>query len=456
MSIKYIVTIWLLLAGLNCAHAQAEPLSAAGIESEHQRGVALARAGKYKEGLNVLRALLTQVPKHYPVIRDIVIITTWTKDCPLALQHYKRIQDHSKQEPYLIGPVSTCLYETGNKTQAIEKLQSGISQWPDDNELKKTLSGLQLRERQLQEQKRQKRARQNDTSPLDLKSNISVSAGVNESDQGNQEWFLNTRYNRKVRDNAQIYARIVIVRADDPQFDTGDLNRVGIGGGINFLGKWALTQDFAFDVDQGGESGSTTTLIHAPNSSWSFDLGYTSFAEDLPLRAKAQLIDANRTFGSTDFHTEDYRWTWSASAARYNFSDSNNRESISTALSYAYVLRNDWEQRIIFDIYRSTNTNDNSVVYYNPEDDLSIGLTHQLDIVYDSRFKRHVDHLYVSLGNYRQKNISAKGTWGIRFAQDYEVDDTHAFGFSVAYNQRVYDGTRENEKSFLIYYSKRL
>ncbi len=440
-SIKYtIIILLLLLAGLNSA--QAATLSAKEFNAEHQRGVALARAEKYEEGLTVLRSLLKQDPKNYVVNRDIVIITTWMENCPKALQQYKHIQTHPKQESYLLGPVSQCLYETGNKKQAFDKLESAIAQWPDDNELKEIRSELKRREKEA-------------SAP---KSDIRLSVGTNESDQGNQEWFLATRYNRKLKDNIQIYARLLTVRADDPRFETGDLNRVGVGTEINLHEQWNLIQDFSFDIDRSGEGGSTTTIIHSPNSKWSFNLGYASFAEDLPLRARAEPepIDANRVSTSADFHTEDYLWTWSASAARYNFSDSNNRQSISTALSYAYVLRNDWEQRVIFDIYKSANSNDDSVVYYNPKNDLSIGLTHQLDIVYDSRFKRHVDHLYVSLGNYKQKNFSGKGTWGIRFEQEYDFDDTHSFGFSVAFNQRVYDGNREDQRSFLVSYSRKL
>ena len=420
--------------------AQAITLSAKEFNAEHQRGVMLARAEKYEEGLTVLRTLLQQDPEHYAVIRDIVIITTWTENCPKALQQYKRIQAHANQESYLLGPVSQCLYETGNKKQAFDKLESAIAQWPDDSELKEIRSELKRREKEA-------------SAP---KSNIRLSVGTNDSDQGNQEWFLETRYNRKLQENIEIYARFITVRADDPRFETGDLNRVGVGAELNLHKQWALIQDFSFDIDRSGEGGSTTTIVHSPNSLWSFNLGYASFAEDLPLRAKAQSIDANRVSTSADFHTKDYLWTWSASAARYNFSDSNNRQSMSTAVSYAYVLRNDWEQRIIFDIYKSANSNDDSAVYYNPKNDLSIGLTHQLDIVYDTRFKRHVDHIYVSLGNYKQKNFSGKGTWGIRFEQEYDFDDTHSFGFSIAFNQRVYDGNREDQKSFLVNYSRKL
>jgi len=457
--IKYKVTLWLVLFGLvlpgltsaqTSAQPKSAPLSSNAFQSEHQRGVDLARAEKYAEGLKILQALLQQQPRNYDVIRDIVIITTWMENCPAALKRYKQIQTHAKQEAYLLGPVSQCLYETGSKKQAFDKLNSAIAQWPDDSELKKIRSELLAQEKT----KQQREIARNKV--LARKSVVTVSTGINESDQGNQERSVETSYKRKMQENIQLYVRSLAVRADDPQFDTGDLNRIGIGAEINLHSNWKLIQDFSFDIDRSSEGGSTTTVIYSPNSLWAFDLSYATYAEDLPLRAKAQLIDSNRATSSVDFHTEDYLWTWSAAIASYDFSDGNNRNSISTALSYAYVLQDDLEQRIIFDVYKSANSNDNSVVYYNPKSDLSLGLTHQLDIVYDSIFKRHVDHLYVSIGRYKQKNISGTGIWGIQFEQEYNFDDINSFGFSVTYNQRVYDGNREKEKAFLINYSRQL
>jgi len=452
------VLLGLVLPGLTSAQTSTQPksapLSSNAFQAEHQRGVDLARAEKYAEGLKILQTLLQQQPRNYArnydVIRDIVIITTWMENCPAALKHYRQIQTHTKQEAYLLGPVSQCLYETGRKEQAFDKLDSAIAQWPNDSELKKIQSELLAQEKA----ERQREIARNKI--LAQKSVVTVSTGVNESDQGNQEWSVETSYKRKMQENIQLYVRTLTVRADDPQFDTGDLNRIGIGAEINLRSNWDLIQDFSFDIDRSSEGGSTTTVIYSLNSLWVFDLSYATYAEDLPLRAKAQLIDSNRATTSVDFHTEDYLWTWSAAIASYDFSDGNNRNSISTALSYAYVLRDDLEQRIIFDVYKSTNSNDNSVVYYNPENDLSIGLTHQLDIVYDSIFKRHVDHLYVSIGRYKQKNINGTGIWGIQFEQEYNFDNINSFGFSAAYNQRVYDGNREKEKAFFINYSRQL
>ena len=438
--INFSITLILLsLSGLS--PSQAVTLSDKEFESERTRAVEIARAGQYDQGLVMLRSLLDQTTNQYPLQRDIVIITSWKEDCPAALELYEPIRTHTNQEAYLIGPVGRCLYDVGEEQEAIRILQAGIIQWPDDEELKEILANIT--------------AAPEPEPPYISTAYIDASLGANQSDQGNQEWFLETRYSRRFRANFLYYARFLTVRADDPQFETGDLNRVGVGGRYDFLDNWAVAQDFSFDVKRSNEGGSTTTLFYTLPPLWTFDLSYASFAEDLPLRAKAQSIDSDRASASADFHTDDYLWTWSASVSLYDFSDGNNRNAFFTAGSYAYVLKDEREQRISLELYRTTNTALNTV-YYSPEEDLTLTVTHILDIVYDSRFKRHVDHFYVYLGNYIQKGEDTKGTWGLRFEQDYDFDDINSFSFSVAYDDRVYDGTRESEKSFYLSYKRNL
>jgi len=120
INIVFLSTVLLLLAGLNSS--QAATLTADEIESEHQRGVEQARAGKYDQGLATLRTLLPQATFTYLVIRDIVIIHTWKEDYPEALRQYESIQDQPEQETYLIGSISHCLNQLDHQSEAIEKL----------------------------------------------------------------------------------------------------------------------------------------------------------------------------------------------------------------------------------------------------------------------------------------------------------------------------------------------
>jgi len=418
--------------------APAATLSDKEAAAELSRGVEIAREGHYDQGLEILQAVLEQTKNQYPVLRDIVIITTWKEDCPAALQAYEEIHNHPEQEAYLIAPVSRCLYEVGKEQEAFDKLQAGIKQWPGDKELQDLLTSLQ-----------------SGPEPFVSSSFVNVAVGANQSDQGNQEWILETLYNKRFRADFLAYARFLTIRADDPNFDTGDLNRVGVGGRYDFLDKWAVDQEFSFDLKRSGESGSTTTLFYTLEPSWTFNLSYASFAEDLSLRAKAQLIDSDRISASVDFHTEDYLWTWAASTSLYDYSDGNDRNTFFTTGSYAYVLKTELEQRVSLELYRSTNTNIDTF-YYNPIDDLTLTVSHVVDYVYDSKFKRHVDHFYVYIGSYSQKNQSSKSVWGLRFEQDYDFDDYNALNISFGFDERVYDGNRENQLAFYVNYRRNL
>jgi hypothetical protein len=69
------------------------------LDSEHQRGVNLARKGQHDDGLMVLLALNKKYPDFYPLERDIVMITAWKGDCRAAARRYERIRDYPKPEP---------------------------------------------------------------------------------------------------------------------------------------------------------------------------------------------------------------------------------------------------------------------------------------------------------------------------------------------------------------------
>jgi len=92
--------------------ADADAIAATpGIEStyaEHTRGVELARAGQYDDGLKTLLPLLERFPNDYPLVRDVVLINAWKGDCDAALDYFGRIRARPTFDDYLIGPVANC------------------------------------------------------------------------------------------------------------------------------------------------------------------------------------------------------------------------------------------------------------------------------------------------------------------------------------------------------------
>lgn len=438
IAIAKIIAIIGLLFGGPAYSADEEQTTALNDNPQHEQGVQLAREGKPREGLAILQKLIEKDPGNYAVRRDMVIIATWADDCALALKHYEKIKNVQDQEAYLLVPVSECLAEQDRLADAIKLLKKGAEQWPEDEELAQKLEELEKQNR-------------SQTAPL-----LSVSIANNNSDQGNVEWLLETRYSRQVLSDTRAYARFLAARADDPEFATGDLNRLGAGVTHHLNDKITLDLELSTDVKDGGEEGITGTLVYQPRELWELGAQHATFSEDLPLRAKAADITSDRTNGYADFHTEDYRWTWSASASHYEFSDNNTRESFSTAASYAYYLEPSLEHRVIVDLSKSSNSLPGTdVVYFNPSHDTGITLTHKTSIVYDSRFQRHVDHLSVFLGSYEQQHFAQKPVYGLEVQQEYTLSDFIFVSWGAGYASRVYDGNREQEFSVFAAYEQK-
>ena len=413
--------------------------STGSVASQHAHAVDLARNDKIEEGLAILKQLLKAHPDSYPIRRDYVIISTWKGDCDSALENYARIQQHPDQEPYLIVPVSDCLHQQGKDEQALTLLKKSSKANPDDTDVKQAYQDLQQ------------------SIALSHAPDITISVGNNNSDAGNREWFWDVRYSRLLdpgKPQLRGYLHYFSSHALDAQFDTGDMNRFGIGVLYRFNPQWLLDQELFTDL-QNDDSGSRTQLRYFMNSQTALSGEYSTNTSDIPLRAKAQEIDARRIKIDADYHSTDYRWELYAAAAKYRFTDSNRRTTLYGSAGYAYLMKQRLEERVILELSKSKNTLANTL-YYNPASDRGVNLVHRTSYVYDSKYDRHVDHFSLFVGKYDEQGYDTENTYGAQFQQEYEFDSYTALSWSAGYASHIYDGQREGEWSFLITLSRKL
>lgn len=406
------------------------------IESEHQRAVELAHADQHGTALVILKDLLNQHPDNYLVRRDYVVISAWSDNCDEALEKFQAIKDRPNKEDYLIGPVAECMKKARQNDQALAMLREGTRAYPDNEDIKSLYKSVL-----------------NDIV-YDRKPELNLRAGTGQSDGGNQDYFFEAKYSRQFAPAARWFARYFTTFADDPEFDTGDLNRVGAGVMYWFNPKWYLEQEFSTDIDESGENGSTTSLDYHPTLLWELNAHYASFAEDVPLRGKAIGVESDRLGISAFFHTTDYRWEGLASFAAYDFSDGNDRKSYYTSLSYGYEMTARREQRVILELSGSRNTLENTV-YFNPLRDTTLAVVHRTSFIFDSQYDHHVDHLSVFLGQYDQQGYSAEATYGASYEQQYTFSRIHSFSWWLQIASRIYDGDRETVGSFLASYTRK-
>lgn len=418
--------------------------TAGGIETtytEHTRGVQLARAGHYEEGLGVLLPLLARFPEDYPLQRDVILITLWKGDCPGALKRFEGVRHRPDLEPYLAVPVNDCLLAANRPNEARRLMRLAHERHPDDENLRNAFlkTDLVLRvDRNLDEQ-----------SPV-----LDVELHNDTSDRGLTEWIGRVEGSVRIVEATRLYTRYHFTRSTEAQYQAGDLDRVGVGLRYRFDERLLLDQEFSADIYASGQGGASTRVVYEPRDAWRFTVAYTSFAETISLRARAAGIEASQTTAEAAYERRDYRWEGLASINYFDFTDSNQRTAIYTAAGYAYEMRARREQRLFLEWSQSRNTLD-GVAYFNPSYDNSLGFMHRTDFVFDSRYWRHVNHLWLIVNAYRQEGFGTHGRWAVRYEQNYDFDEARALAVGAGVARNVYDGKYETEAHAYLNYHQR-
>lgn len=390
-----------------------------------------ARTGDYEAGLDVLTDLLPRVSDPYALRRDITLITIWTGDCERALGWFNPIRDDPRHEPYLVVPVCDCLLERDRTTEALALAEAALARSPDDATLRHAHAKAEI-------------ALRVDEGIVEDRPAIEAGLLTDEADRSPREWLFRTEASEAVAPRVRAHARFLGSRAADPDFDDGEMNRVGMGLRWRPTARWQLTQEFSRDTARSGLGGGHTSLEYRPYETWRIVAEHHTFAEDIALAARAAGIEADRSEAGAEYNSLDHVWHWRASAARYGFNDGNRRTSLYGTVGYAYGMLPEREQRIYGELYTSRNTLADAV-YFNPGEDRSVGLVHRTDFVFDSRFHRHVDRLYLTAATYRQEGFGTAPKWGSKYEQHYDFDRARSLVVGMAYDSNVYDGEREGE-----------
>jgi len=408
---------------------------------EHTRAVELGRAGKYDQALEILDRLLAAFPTDHPLNRDATLIAIWKGDCQGGLRRFEAIRDDPRIEPYLAAPVSDCLLAAHRPREAMTVVTRSLKAFPDDPTLRFAREKVEI-------------ALRLDAGIDEHRPLARLGLWSDDSDAGTREWWTRIEGAVPVYERTQLYARYTTSRAVDRQYANGDTNRAGAGVRYRFNERWQIDQEFSTDVGRSSDIASDTRVRFDPYDTWRFYGGYTTYAEDIPLRARAADVSADRLDISTDYESTDYRWSGRANIAGYDFTDSNRRRNLYAIGGYAYELKPRREQRLFLDWYESSNSLEGAP-YYNPSHDRAIGVVHRTDFAYDTRFQRHVDHLYLVANAYWEQGYGTKPRAGVKFEQDFDFDADNALSWGLGYFSMVYDGARENEWHVEVFYRRR-
>jgi len=269
---------------------------------------------------------------------------------------------------------------------------------------------------------------------------VKADFAVSYDDDGVTDIRSGLRFTKPVSLYTDVYGSIYFQRSESSHDDLAShFHRAALGADHVFNSSWELRQEFSADYDNAQDIGSLTEVNFTPDDYWNFGLLYDSFTTDVPLKARIYNIEADEFRTNVTFRESEWR-TYRLSMSRMKFSDDNKRFSWQLGYEQGLYVRNNWKMRMFLDLYRSSNSRDDSP-YFNPKSDFSLNLTHMTEhTVYRIYRRSFLQRLFLSVGEYSQREFSNYMTGSVRYEHDLEFSDLHALLYGASVARQVYDG----------------
>lgn len=423
------------IAGVMVLSVAFQPLCASegNVAQQQRQAMAYARAGDHARALDMLQTLREKYPERYSIKRDFMLVASWSGDCDRVIDGYRSIQQKNRHYSRVAVPAAQCLRERNRVRESITLLNKSLERNPGNQDLQKEL-----------------KAAQNELASQRYTTDYFVE--TDSSDAGNVEWRAQAMIWGEVADHVFARARYIAILAADPQFATGDLNRVGFGVEY-YEDRFTLDGELSTDLFRANESGVSVKGEYRPTTLWDLAATYHSFSEQIPLRAAALGITSNQFTPGVSFHTPDYVWEWLAELNWMDFTDGNERREWFTELGYGLELTAKKEKRLVFELSHSTNTLPGTV-YFNPLSAETLIGGYKSTRVLESKYKRKTDELYPWLGYYQQQGFGSDVIIGARYGRTTQIDDSQTFRWFLGAASMVYDGDREAILDVGIFYTR--
>ena len=199
----------------------------------------------------------------------------------------------------------------------------------------------------------------------------------------------------------------------------------------------------AADYENGENFGWTSQLTLTPDDYWKVNVSYDSHSLAVPLRSRAQGVDAREYTASMTYRlSETFNTSWTA--AWKDFSDHNNNWSYSWDTETALVTRAYWKMRLRTEFDAAFNSR-NDVPYFSPHAVYSFSLVPTIEHVWFRRYERAwVDRLFLGIGQQWQDEFAVKNIGYIRYEQDHHFSEVCQWLWGTTYALRNYDGNDVN------------
>ncbi len=221
----------------------------------------------------------------------------------------------------------------------------------------------------------------------------------------------------------------------------GSWHRLGAGAEYR-IRDWRASAEINTGYDGDTDVGVTLAGDWSMNDYWNFEAQAESSTNDIPLQGRQSGVHGKSLkLGATYRVSESRRFA--ASVQTVDFSDGNNREILSGSAFQRLIAGPVFKLDAVLGLYTSRNSLDNAN-YFNPESDFGADVTLIGEQRLWRRYERSFVHrLYLSLGQYDQKNFGSGPTRGIRYEHEWNFDDRLSLLYGAQRTLHPYDGQGE-------------
>jgi biofilm PGA synthesis protein PgaA len=247
--------------------------------------------------------------------------------------------------------------------------------------------------------------------------------------------FMNARW--------RIYAHAV---GDTGDFAAGSAYRTRTALGFSYsYNRQLVWGEAAGDIGNAGSiAAGAIGAQFALGNYWIFGVeGDTDDVADVQLITQLAGVRARSAAVNIEWRQSELR-SIRTGLQRMLFSDGNQRSAVTGSWSQRVWTRPRLQIDISPQVWASTNSKDQSRVYFNPKHDLSLGSSASVNWITWRSYDRSLrQQLTIYSGPYWEENYGFKAAVSTGYTQNWKIGKRLGFVGHVAWNGQPYDGSRQ-------------
>ena len=289
---------------------------------------------------------------------------------------------------------------------------------------------------------------------LEERPEVFINFNFSADDDGANEWSWLTETSLSLNLYTRLFAYFLWQESELDREDLDDAyKRVGLGLRRDG-GDWDFGGEISGDVRGKDKIGVKFWFTHYFDDQWILAAEYDSFSTDVPLRARDKDVSVSDLSVRLTYRESEWQ-QFSLRGSFRDFSDGNERYSLLAIYEHGLFIKENWMSKGQVEVYCSHGTKDDTI-YFNPENDLSISLTHVLQYTHYRYYDHYLLHRVVtSIGIYDQESYAVEAIGRVRLEEELGISTKKALYWSAEVARHVYDGEAVTSVSVNIFFRMR-